>query len=242
MSTLPFQNTTSTLSLLTSLARRKAPLSMSHPFHGVVITQDLSLLSINAERALVRAGCHRLPTNLGDQIYLHSPEMAEVFAARVMAIDARSGELSLGDFSQVDRAWANRGYERVQPRLPIHAVVRVEDSSFFTVALEDLSINGVGVLAYKLHERGFDLSPGQALKLEFDLPQSRARLALPARLANIRYHGGHLACLGINTYPNLTQARSIERFINQRKVEIMAELDQVTSETFQPQSVKELYF
>jgi hypothetical protein len=70
----------------------------------------------------------------------------------------------------------------------------------------------------------------------------RVRLTLSARVVNIHYHGGHLACLGLHTLPNNQQARWLERAINLRKTEIMKELDQVFYETFQPRSVKELYF
>lgn len=241
MSTLPFHNTVDPVALLSSLARHQAPLSMSHPFHGVVLTQDLSLISLNPDSALVRVGRQWLATGPGERIYLHSPMVTEVLAARVMGINSQSGELSLGDFSLQERPWAERGHERVQPRLPIHATVRWNEQSF-SAALEDFSVNGAGLLAYKLRERGMDLQVGQALKLDFDLHQPRTHLALPARLANIRYHGGHLACLGIVTYPTINQARSIGRFIEQRKVEILAELDEMYQQTFQPQSVKELYF
>jgi len=207
----------------------------------VVLTQDLSLVSLTPERTLVQLGSRWLSVNPGDPIYVHSPGCDKVLTAQVLAINIQSGELALGKFSLIDRSWVDRAHERVQPRQPIHAVLRIDDRTL-TVSLENLSVNGAGLLAYNLPEHGFNLSPDEAVKLEFELPQTRARLALPARVVNLRYHGGHLACLGLHTFPNNPQARLLERTINLRKAEIMEELDQVFYETFQPRSVKELYF
>jgi hypothetical protein len=241
MSTLPYSHIVDPVALLSQLVRRKALLRLSHPFRGVVLTQDLSLVSLSPDRALVQLASRWLPANPGDHVFLHSPESDEVLVAQILAVNIQSGELTLGKFSLIDRAWIDRMHERVQPSQPVHAVLRHDDRAM-RVSLENLSIKGAGVLAYKLPEHGFDLSPGKDIILEFELPQMRARLALPSQVMNIRYHGGHLASLGLHTLPNNQQARTLERAINQRKVEIMQELDQVYYQTFQPQSVKELYF
>jgi len=83
MSTGSYPNTVDPVALLTHLAERKAHLRLSHPFRGVVLTQDLSLISLKPERTLVRLGSRWLPANPGDPIYVHSPESAEVLTAQL---------------------------------------------------------------------------------------------------------------------------------------------------------------
>lgn len=239
MSMSAFQDIVDPVSLLADLAHRKALLRMSHPVQGVVLTQDLLLVALHPGRVVAQMGRNWLAANPGDPIYLHSPDCEEVLAARVLAVNIESGELVLGEFSLIERSWADRRHERVQPGQATHVSLRVDDR-IFKASLENFSLNGAGVMAYKLRENGFDLSPGQELKLEFEL--ARAHLSLPARLISIHYHGRFLACLGIYTSPNPGQVRTLDRYIKLRKAEILRDLERSFNEAFQPQNVKELYF
>jgi hypothetical protein len=241
MSNVPYRTLGDPEKLFSNLAQRKVSLCLSQSFRGVMLTQELSLISLNADRALVQMRHNWLPANPGDYTYLHSPDFDQVLVARVLAVNIQLGEMALGDFLPIGRSWTDRGHDRVQPRLPVRVMVRLSDNPLHA-SLENLSIDGVGLLAYKPLEKGFELTPGQALKIDFELPQIRGRLSLSGRMVNIQYHGSRVACLGINTFPNTEQARSLERYISYRKQEILEELDQVTSEVLEPHSVKELYF
>jgi hypothetical protein len=241
MSTATYRSVNKAVSILGNLAQRKAPLAMSHPFRGMLLTQDLSLVSVQSGQALVQAGRNWLAANPGELIYLHSTACKEVLAARVLGINIQLGEMALGEFEDTGRPWVERAHERVQPRLPIRVNLQVGERSL-TASMENISMGGVGLLAYKLDQRGFDLQNGSSVKLDFELPQVRARLSLPARVLNIQHHGDCISCLGINTFPNVDQARALERYITRRKAEILDELDQAFNDAFQPQNVKELYF
>jgi hypothetical protein len=241
MSSAAYRSTSHAVSILGNLARRKAPLAMSHPFRGMLLTQDLTLLSVQTDQALVQTGRNWLAANPGELIYLHSPACKEVLAARVLGINIQLGEMALGEFEDTGRPWIERANERVQPRTPIRVVLQIGDLSL-AASLENLSLSGAGLLAYKLIERGIRLHAGQSIKLDFELSQSPARISLPARLVNVQHHGERFSCLGVNTFPNVDQARVLERYIARRKAEILDELDQSFNEAFEPQSVKELYF
>jgi hypothetical protein len=223
------------------LARKKAPLTMSHPFRGMLLTQELLLLSIQANQALVQAGHNWLAANPGELVYLHSPACKEVLAARVLGINIQLGEMALGEFEETGRPWVERMYERVQPRQPLRATLQIGDRTL-AASVQNLSLGGAGLMAYKLSEHGIELHIGPPLKMDFELPQIRARLSLPSRLVNVQNHGERFSILGLNTFSNVDQARALERYITRRKVEILDELDQSFNDAFEPQSVKELYF
>jgi hypothetical protein len=241
MSVLPYRSKSDAVSLLQNLARHNAPLHMSHAFRGVLFTQELSLVSLSADHAMFKAARSHLATQLGDRIFLHSPDISEVLSARVIELDIQLGRLVLGDFAPTGRSWADRSHERVQPRQPIRVTLRCDACSLPT-SLENLSLVGIGLLAYKPTERGLDPRVGVPVKIDFELPVARGRVSLPGRLANITYPGARLACLGINSFPNAEQARILERYITHRKAEIVDELDNSFIAAFEPQSVKELYF
>jgi hypothetical protein len=241
MTTAAYRSSDNAVSILGALARKKAPLAMSHPFRGMILTQDLSLVSLQADQALVQAGRNWLAANPGELIYLHSPECREVFAARVLGINIQLGEMALGEFENTGRPWIERAHERVQPRLPIRVIIQMGDRTV-TASMQNLSLSGIGLLAYKLNDRGIEVQTGQAIKLDFELPQVSARLSLPGRVLNVKHHGDRVSCLGVNTFPNVDQARVLERYVTRRKVEILDELDQSFNDAFEPQNVKELYF
>ena len=92
------RNTTDAVKILGNLAHRKAPLAMSHPFHGMMLTQDFQLVSLHTDQALVQAGRNWLAANPGELVYLHSPAINEVLAARVLGINIQLGEMALGEF------------------------------------------------------------------------------------------------------------------------------------------------
>jgi hypothetical protein len=241
MSVLPYRSKSDAVSLLQILARHNAPLHMSHAYRGVLFTQELSLVSLSSDHAMFKAARCHLETQAGDRIFLHSPDISEVLSARVIELDIQLGRLVLGDFAPTGRSWADRSHDRVQPRQPIRVNLRC-DSCTLPTSLENVSLVGIGLLAYKPTERGLDPRVNVPVKIDFELPVTRGRVSLPGRLANITYPGARLACLGINTFPNTEQARVLERYITQRKAEIVDELDNSFMAAFEPQSVKELYF
>jgi hypothetical protein len=241
MSVLTDRIQTNTVSLLQDLARQNAPLRMSRTFRGMMFTQDLSLVSMGSDRALFKGARSRLAAGLGDRIYLHSPGLSEVISARVLELDVQLGRFLLGEFVQTGRPWGERSQDRVQPRRPIRVMLRCEDRAM-PASLENLSLIGVGLLAYKTAERGLELRVSSAVTVDFELPVMRGRISLPGRLVNVIHPGARLACLGVHTYPDMDQARVLERYVTRRKAEIVDELDSAMNAAFEPRSVKELYF
>lgn len=241
MLSLPPQSAADALTILGDLYARKAPLRMSHLYRGMLLTQDLSLVAFCPERVLARVQRSGLVAVPEDLVYLHSPVIEEVLGARVLDTDIRANQLELGNFICTERPWVDRGYERVQPCGPVRVILHVGESSL-PVSLENISMIGAGLLIYKLAERGVEIRAGQPVRLDFSLPEVGINLALLGRVVYLLSPGGYITCLGINTYPNVEQARLLENYISQRKAQIRSELDLVFIEVFEPQSVKQLYF
>ena len=51
-----------------------------------------------------------------------------------------------------------------------------------------------------------------------------------------------LAAIGVETYPNVQQARLLERYVTHRKDEIISEIDREIKESFSPPGVRDMYF
>lgn len=241
MSTYPFQTKPDPLALLGSLADRCAAIHMSHTYRGLLVSAEISLLKQYNNRALFHGPCSQLGIKPNDQILLHSPASDRVLAGRVLEISIHQCMLSIGCLQELEHPWVERSHERVRPQEPVRVTLR-SGSYGLTTFLENLSLTGAGLLAYKPAERGVDPNPGQAVKLEFKLPRGGGQYTLPARIVNVDQPSSSLACLGIATYPNVDQARQLDRYITNRKSEILNEIHTTFAGSFESPRVANLYF
>ena len=241
MSTYPYQMQNKSTSNFESVLKQNRTLRLIRPFKGMLFTQELTFLSMEKGRAHFAISRGRLLTYPDERIFLHSLSGEEVFSARVLKLDNYCGELVLGDIKSMGRSWAARSYERVQPHQPTRVMLRCKDCAMSTF-LENFSLAGVGLLAYKLIEHGLEPRIGHEVKVDFELSAVGERLSLPGKLVNVSYPGAHLAYIGVQTFPNARQARLMERYITNRKSEIVDEIDQVIHASFVPPSVHDMYF
>ena len=241
MSTYPFKIQTKNTSKLEALFKPELCVTVSRTFRGMLFTQELSFISMQLDQALFTISHGRLLADPGDQIFLRSPSGTEVFSARVMELDNYLGRLTLGEFKSMGRSWIARSQERVQPHQPTRVILRCKDC-FLPTFLENLSLAGVGLLAYKPVEHGMEPRIGHAVKVDFDLPLARGHLSLPGKLVNVGYPGACLAYVGVQIFPNMQQARLLERYITNRQGEIINEIDNVIKKSFGPPSVHDMYF
>jgi hypothetical protein len=241
MSAYPYQKQINTTSNLESLLERNPSLKLIRPFKGMLFTQELSFVSIEEDQAHFAISRGRLLANPGDRIFLRSSSGMEVFSALVLELDNYLGRLVLSEFKPIGRSWAARSHERVQPHQPTRVMLHCKDCLLPTF-LENFSLAGIGLLAYKPVERGLELRIGHMVKVDFDLPLVRGHISLPGKLVNVSHPGERLAYLGVQIFPNMQQSRLMERYITNRKSEIIDEMDKVIHASFVPPSVQDMYF
>lgn len=241
MSAYPYQKQVKNGSNQESLFVPDLPITMSRPFRGMLFAQELSFVAMVSGRFHFTIARGQLLVNPGDRIFLRSYNGAEVFSARVMEIDNTRGRLELAELRPTGRSWATRSCERVQPHQPTRVMLRCKDC-FLSTFLENISLVGVGLLAYKPVERGMEPRIGHAVKVEFELPRVSGRFSLPGKLVNVSYPGANLAYIGVHIFPNAQQAHRLEPYITNRQGEIVNEIDQVIKASFVPPSVHDMYF
>ena len=207
MSTYPYHMQNNSASNVEALLEQNHSLKLIRPFKGVLFTQELTFLSMETGQAHFAISRGRLLTHPGDRIFLRSLSGAEVYSARVLELDNYCGELVLGEFNSMGRSWAVRSHERVQPHQPTRVMLHCKDCALSTF-LENFSLAGVGLLAYKPIERGLEPRIGHTVKVDFELPLVRGRLSLSGKLVNVSYPGERLAYIGVQIFPNVQQART----------------------------------
>jgi hypothetical protein len=229
------------IDLLSRLAKKNVPLQLSMPFKGMALAQDLLILDIQDGRITMQAPNQQTTFLIGDFVFLHSQEIGQTMVARLAEINFRAGLMKLSEVVYLGTPWKERSDTRVEPKEPIMVDVRSGPVAY-RACIENLSLNGAGLLAYKVIEKGVPLEPHQRVLIEFGLPPDHRRLVIRGVVANLHLLGDTLVRIGVHILPSLVKKAILQRYISSRKNEIMEELGRTYLEENSYSTVVNLYF
>ncbi len=227
--------------VINHLAEKKLPLYLALPYKGMALPQELHILDIREGQVTIQAPDQRVNLPVGDFVFLHSQEISQTIAARLTAINLPAGQLKLSELGYLDTPWKDRSEMRVEPKDPIMVDVR-SGSIAYRACMENLSLNGIGLLVYKVIERGIPLEPQQKVLLEFELPGVGKRLMLRGVIANLHLCGDVLVRIGVKILTSTSKKNMLQRYILRRKKEILEEMERFSLEDSRYPSVVNLYF
>lgn len=229
------------IDLLTRLAEKNTPLQLSMPYKGMALAQDLHILDIQDGKITMQAPNQRDNFLIGDFVFLHSQEIAQTVAARLSEINFHAGVMKLSEVVYLGTPWKERSDTRVEPNEPIMVDVR-SGSIAYRACIENLSLNGAGLLAYKVIEKGVPLEPQQRVLIDFELPPDHRRMVIRGVIANLHLLGDTLVRIGVHILPSILKKGLLQRYILSRKNEIQEELDRTNLEEYRFSTVVNLYF
>jgi len=205
------------------------------------LAQELQILDIEDGKITIQAPTRRVNSLIGDFVFLHCREFAHTMAGRLVDINVSDGKLKLAEIVYLDTTWKERNDTRVEPKDPIMVDVH-SGSVAYRACIENLSLNGAGLLAYKVIERGVPLEPQQRVLLDFELPPDQRRLVIRGVIANLHLLGDSLVRIGVHVLPSVFKKRLLQRYILWRKNEIIEELEETSWAENRYPSVVNLYF
>ena len=227
-----------TLSIITMLRDCNASLTLVSTYKGMALSQEILLLNVLPGKVVVEAPQDRLLMGLSSPIYLYSQDFSETLQAQVQEV--KEGRMILSNLTTTGRSWKERASERIQPRSPIYAEVYMNKVSI-RASIEDLSITGMRLSAYKLFERGLSLHSEVIGRVRFHLPGDALEMTMKAEVVYFKSIG-KMVKSGVRIYPSHSQADRLQRYIATRQKEILQELDQKCVEMHEPQKVCNLFF
>lgn len=224
---------------LGALDQQTAPLQLITAYQGVLLRQDVMLLAIDPHAATVQATNLKMCAVLQGSLYLNSPLFPRPMIARLFDLDLNAGVLVLSDLAYLT-AWHERQSVRVCQKSPVYVSLRCRKRAG-RFPLIDISIGGMGILAYKIEATGLQIETGSPLRLDFDLEYSRCT-AVRGRVAYLKSLSPSLTRLGVCLYPTNHQAHSLEKHIAHREKEILAEIDRVYWQVKDSPGIESQYF
>ncbi len=229
------------ISVIRHLGQQSAALELTKSFRGIIFKQDVSILEVSPDDATFRASNIEMCAATETEVYLHNQLFPKPVMAQLKSLNIRNGMLVLSDFAYADMEWKKRQHERVQPKCPIYVTLHWKGKAL-RACMENISVDGLGLLAYKLFEKGMKIRPGSIIRLDFQLSPGQKFSALRGRIIYINTIDRYSPTMGIRLFPKVKEVRVLEKYVARRKQEILEELNQEYSELSKPRGVDSLYF
>ena len=229
------------LSVISQLGLLNAALELSKTYKGIVLQQEVSILEVKPEDATFRVNNVEMCTALQGEVYLHNRLFPKPVIAHLKSLDIRRGMFILSGFTYTDIEWVKRQNERVQPKGPHYATLRWKRKAV-RACIENISVNGLGVLANTHFDWRMKAQPGSSIHLDFQLSPDHKYTAVKGKIIYIKAIGRTLVKIGIRLFPKIKQARLLDDYLARRKQEILGELNQAYWDMSMPRGVESLYF
>src|SRR3990172_3514289 len=156
------------LTIIRSLGRQNVNLRLTKSFRGMVLNQDINILEVNPDCATFQTTSIEMCAALEGNIYLHNQLFPRPVVAHLRNLNTCKGIFVLSGFAYIDTEWKERQYERVRPPKTVYVTLHWRRKAF-RASLENISVNGMGLLAYKIFKCGMKIQPGLNTQLEFQL-------------------------------------------------------------------------
>jgi PilZ domain len=229
------------LSTLRYLGQQNAPLELTKSYRGLVLQQEVSILEVTKEDAIFRTTNSEMSAALKGDVYLHSQLFPKPVIAQLKSLDLKKGILVLSNFAYIDNELKKRQHERVRPKHPTYVTLHWKRKAV-RECIQNISVNGMGILAFKILERGVKIRPGSNIQLEFQLSPDNKYTGLAGKVIYINSIDTYLTTIGIQLFPTTRESRLLEKYIAPREQEILKELSQAYWELIKPRGVESLYF
>jgi hypothetical protein len=221
------------------LPQKNQSLSLTKHYKGITINEDVRVVDIKPDCATIQATQREIFPCLVGEIHLHSQGFPQSIAGQIHPVDYAQGTFLLSDLAYMD--WKDRSFDRVQPKGSVYLNIH-HNRETFRAFLEDISIDGMGILGNRVMDPSNQLRVGVKVKLEFQLDEEYNYANLAAMVVYRQKVGLQLVKFGLHLYPNAFQKRTLQRYISLRKDEILKEVHQTYIRSREPQRIENLFF
>ena len=239
MSSIPLPIVEDVTAVIGSLSQNDQIVKLTRQYKGITLAQEARIVEVTPDTATLQAkSSQRFPLLEGD-IHLHNQALPHPVSARVRHINLEQGLMLLSDLAYAD--WKKRQTERVQPQKPTY-VNLIYQRRTYRALIEDISVDGLGILANRNIDPKDRLQVGGKVNLKFQYSPEHAFSNLKGMLVYRQKIGLQLIKFGVHLYPEAVEKLILREIVAWRREEILLELDQIFSQPREPQRIENLYF
>ncbi len=224
------------------IAEQKENLTLTSTYRGLNLNQKVKIFKIQKECLYLKVDDYRIFSSPSKQVFLQHQSFSKPIQASFQNLCwLQDGILVLTRLAYKDNAWVARTQDRVQPKNPIYINFRYR-RMIFRGDLENIAICGLGMIVDRFFEKEIDLACSKKIVLSFNLPPNYELGDLVGTIINLQQICKSFMRLGIHLFPRPYELSCLKAYVNQRKEEILDELNQVVLENYEPEDVFGLYF
>jgi len=206
-------------------------------YKGVPISHNASVIKVINDRLTLKFHKnHTLCLNMEGRTYIQSKLFLKPIKARVMTINTTEGYAILTDLILSDPSFRKRQHLRIALDYDESTVVSIcapDCNVKLFGKLKDISTHGVGVIVIAVEDIiSKSFSQASQVQIQFYLPFTHPEEATEIKVpGEIRYidRDQENFKLGIQTFPDPDTETRIEKFITQRKTEILEEVEKYST-------------
>jgi hypothetical protein len=229
------------LPAISNLGQQDAAIELKKSYRGLVLQQEVRVAEVNPEDAAFLLTDIEMSAALEGEVFLNSQSLPKTVKAHVKSLDIENCTLVLSDFVYIDSELNHRKHDRVWPKQPTYGTLHWRGKTQ-RVCMDNISVNGMGIFAYKLFDRGLRIKPGSKVQLEFQLSPGHKNMLVKGTIVYINSIDRHSTTIGIQLFPSARKSRMLNEYIAPRKQEILEELNQAFWQMTKPRGVESLYF
>lgn len=233
------QMTASLIAASKPLPRPHSQVTLIKNYKGTALCQRGSIVEINPDSATIQVNRRLTFPILDGVIHMRSKEFAGAISGTIRPVDYSQGTFELSELSYC--GWKERNSERVQPKCPTYVTLSYCDRTY-RAFLEDISTEGIGILADKSMDPDGRLQVFDVPYLEFQLTSQHSFVNLKGMIMYRREVGPDLIKWGLYLYPDTYQKNALLDYVLQRHSEILSELKKDYFRMRTPCRVENLYF
>jgi len=226
---------------LESIPNSNQPFILSVPYKGMILAQEVKALQFGKDMGVFQLPNQHLCASLKDRAYLRGNTLARPVVARVAEIDPQRRSITLTGFKTSPNPWKERTCERVQPAQPIRVFLTCRGQHCYST-LDDISLNGMGVLIYSSPEKDLILKRMENIRVSFSLPDDPSVYRLDGSMVYFTQMSHTLAKLGLHFEPSRPLRARLDRYIEHRSMELLRELEISWAKEQEPRGSMDLYY
>ncbi len=219
---------------LKSLLVKGAQYNLLNLYKGVPVTCQAQVAQVRDQEALLRVQPPESTSLIWERYtWMAGDGIEKPLRARVVAFDIVSGTATLAEFKYTSSRLSERTQVRVEPKNPVP--VEIEGQTQRIVGtLADISSIGIGVYLKAL-EPEHVFQHAQVVQLTLRLPIQDGTVSMSGKIrgliSSVDFHR-----MAIHFIPVLAEMEKVERYVDQRREEILQEIPRLYDTLFKSQT------
>lgn len=239
----PRSNWNEDIDELSNILGKETVLDVEIPMRGLLVKESIvvSDYSRNFLEAQSSNISHFCTGSINTPLFIKVRGLSKIVVGRMTDLLAYKGKLRLNDFRILNQSWIDRNCERMQPKQPTY-VTLMNGKNQIRANLFDLSRTGAGLFISKAPEEDATEMYDMNIIMVVRIPPRNTTCKIPGKIAQVHNISNELVRLGLTLSPVKADCRILEKYLTERKREILDEAFNNYRELLNYRETKDLYF